>query len=220
MHFEILVEDRSGKLALDILVPKIIGPEHSFHVHSYKGLGRVPKNLTPGTDPRHRILLDQLPRLLSGYGAAFANDPPEYRRAVVVVCDLDDKCLRSFRKELIAVLSSCARQPRAHFCVAIEEGEAWLLGDQAALRAAYPKVKLQVLTTYTQDSICGTWEKLADAVYQGGARALIALGWQAVGQEKSRWAQTIGPMMDVSRNRSPSFQYLVTSLQMLSVGDS
>lgn len=45
MHFEILVEDISGKTALDILVPKIIGNEHTFQVHSYKGVGRIPKNL-------------------------------------------------------------------------------------------------------------------------------------------------------------------------------
>ncbi len=42
MHFEILVEDLSGKKALDILVPKILGNTHSFVVHSYKGIGRIP----------------------------------------------------------------------------------------------------------------------------------------------------------------------------------
>lgn len=29
MHFEILVEDQSGKKALEILAPKIIGNEHT-----------------------------------------------------------------------------------------------------------------------------------------------------------------------------------------------
>ena len=45
MHFEILVEDRSGKKALDILVPKIIGMLHTFKVHSYKGIGHIPRNM-------------------------------------------------------------------------------------------------------------------------------------------------------------------------------
>ena len=45
MHFEILVEDQSGKRALDILVPKIISDEHSYRVFAYKGIGKVPKNL-------------------------------------------------------------------------------------------------------------------------------------------------------------------------------
>ena len=30
MHFEILVEDRSGKTMLDLLIPKIIGDQHTF----------------------------------------------------------------------------------------------------------------------------------------------------------------------------------------------
>ena len=45
MHFEILVEDLSGKKALDILVPKLIDEHHTFIVHPYKGIGRIPKNL-------------------------------------------------------------------------------------------------------------------------------------------------------------------------------
>lgn len=37
MHFEILVEDISGKTALEI-IPKIISTEqHTFNIHPYKG---------------------------------------------------------------------------------------------------------------------------------------------------------------------------------------
>jgi hypothetical protein len=35
VHFEILVEDQSGKKALEILIPKLIGNNHSFKVHAY-----------------------------------------------------------------------------------------------------------------------------------------------------------------------------------------
>lgn len=45
MHFEILVEDQSGKKTLDILLPKILGGKHTFKVHPYKGIGQIPKNL-------------------------------------------------------------------------------------------------------------------------------------------------------------------------------
>jgi len=38
MDFEILVEDISGKTALEILIPKIISTEqHTFEIHPYKG---------------------------------------------------------------------------------------------------------------------------------------------------------------------------------------
>ena len=64
MHFEILVEDRSGKNALDILIPKIIGNQHKFKVRSYKGIGRIPKNLSNPTSINTDLLLNQLPKLI------------------------------------------------------------------------------------------------------------------------------------------------------------
>ena len=206
MHFEILVEDQSGKGMLDILVPKIIGDQHTFEVHPYKGIGHIPKNLTSRTDARKRILLDQLPRLLRGYGKTFAGYSPNYPAAVIVVCDLDNKCLKAFRQELFAVLNACDPKPETRFCVAIEEGEAWLLGDIPAVKAAYPNAKDSVLSRYENDSIRGTWELLADAVSSGGVSGLKKKGGQ-VGREKSVWAEKITPHMNVDLNASPSFRY-------------
>ena len=207
MHFEILVEDESGKKALNILIPKLIDHEHTFTVHAYKGIGRIPKNLGAHEDARKRILLTQLPRLLRGYGNTFTNYPENYSAAVILVCDLDDKCLKDFRRELDAILQGCTPRPRTRFCIAIEEGEAWLFGDIPAIKKAYPEAKNAVLSSYHNDSICGTWEKLADALFPGGAAALSAKGWQAVGEAKSVWAERITPHMDVNNNKSPSFAY-------------
>lgn len=215
MHFEILVEDQSGKKALDNLVPKIIGDEHTFNVHPYKGIGRIPKNLQGNADASKRILLDQLPRLLRGYGNTFANYPDNYPAAVILVCDLDDKCLKTFREECFAILNRCNPKPETRFCFAIEEGEAWFLGDIQAIKLAYPKAKMTVLTGYKNDSICGTWEQLADAVFPGGAQVLSDKGWQAIGAEKSAWAERITPQMDIANNSSPSFCYFVAKLQGL-----
>ena len=211
MHFEILVEDRSGKRALDILISKIIGAQDTFRVIGYRGIGRIPQNLTPQTDASQRILLDQLPRLLRGYGQTFTN----YPAVLFVVCDLDDKCLKAFRRELLAVLHACNPKPDTRFCIAIEEGEAWLLGDRSAIKAAYPQARDAVLNGYVNDSICGTWEVLADAVFPGGSKALAGRGWQAVGREKSVWATKISPLIDVENNASPSFQYFRGKLRAL-----
>src|SRR5690348_17200844 len=125
MHLEILIEDTSGKKALDILVPKIVGNGHTFKVHSYKGIGRIPKNLGGSSGVSKRILLDQLPRLLRGYGNTFASYPDDYSAAVILVCDLDDRCLKSFRAELSSILDVCDPKPETRFCITIEEGEAW-----------------------------------------------------------------------------------------------
>lgn len=215
MHFEILVEDRSGKKMLDILVPKIVGSSNTFKVHSYKGVGRIPRNMKDAGDARRRILLDNLPRLLKGYGKTFSNYPTDCPAVVILVCDLDDKCLKAFREQLFEILNQCHPRPDTRFCIAIEEGEAWFLGDLGAIRQAYPLAKNNVLNAYVNDSICGTWETLADAVYKGGALALSEKGWQAVGAEKSIWAEKISPWMEIMNNASPSFCYFRDTLKKL-----
>ncbi len=220
MHFEILVEDQSGKKALDVLVPKIIGDGHTVKVIPYKGASRIPKNLKNTSDPSKRMLLDQLLRLLQGYGNTYASYGNDYIAAVIVVCDLDRRCLKEFRQELLAIYDSCHPKPETRFCIAIEEGEAWFLGDLQAVRTAYPKAKNNVLTAYVQDSICGTWEKLADAIYPGGSNHLRQQHWTTIGAEKSKWAEAITPKMDVENNQSVSFCYFRDKLRELANSDS
>lgn len=215
MHFEILIEDQSGKKALDNLVPKILGDAHIFRVHAYRGIGRIPKNLGRQADARKRILLERLPQILRGYGRAFAGYPLSQPAAVIVVCDLDTRCLKAFRRELFDILNACEPSPETRFCIAIEEGEAWLLGDIPAIKSAYPRAKESVLNAYENDAICGTWECLADAVLPGGANKLVARGWQAIGAEKSEWAERITPHMDVLNNMSPSFNYFRGKISLL-----
>src|SRR4028119_145966 len=216
MHFVILVEDISGKTALEILIPKIISSEqHTFNIHHYKGLGHIPKGSKSASEAKKRILLDQIPRLVQGIGQTFSQYPPDYPAVLIVICDLDDRCLSTFRRELLDVVDKCNPQPKTQFCIAIEEGEAWYLGDFAAIKAAYPKAKEAVLNSYTNDSICGTWEKLADAVFSGGKQKLSKQGWQEVGEEKSKWANNIAPHMDVDNNLSPSFCYFRDKLRDL-----
>ncbi|WP_445174360.1 hypothetical protein [Microcoleus sp.] len=217
MHFEILVEAISGKTALEIIVPKIISTkQHTFNIHPYKGIGHIPKGLKSASEAKKRILLDQLPRLVQGYGKKFSQYPPDYPAVLIVICDLDDRCLSAFRRELLDLVNRC-NNPKAktQFCIAIEEGEAWYLGDFAAIKAAYPKAKEAVLNSYTNDSICGTWEKLADAVFSGGAQNLSKQGGQAIGLEKTNWANNIPPLMDVDNNLSPSFCYFRDKLRYL-----
>ncbi len=205
MHFEILVEDKSGKIALESILEKILGlngQDHTYRIISYKGIGRIPKNLRGTIDPQKRILLDRLPKLLKGYGKSLK----DFSAAVVVIVDLDDKDCLAFKQEMLDILNDCNPQPATLFRIAIEEGEAWLLGDRNAITSAYPRAKALVLNAYTQDCICGTWETLADAVYPGGSQKLKNLGWPYTGQAKCKWAENIGPHLDVDGNCSKSFQ--------------
>ncbi len=217
MHLEVLVEDQSGKALLEVLLPKLLGEQgspHTWRLHPYKGIGKLPPKMSAAGDPAKRILLDQLQRLLNGFGKTPGID------AVLVVLDSDRRDSKAFLKELHQLLEKCTTPPAlTHFRLAIEEMEAWYLGDREALLAAYPHAKKDVLKRYQQDSICGTWELLADAVYPGGSKALKDAGWPLPGQIKYQWAEEIGPLLEPERNQSPSFRKLCDGLRRLANGE-
>jgi hypothetical protein len=203
MYIEVLVEDSSGRNALQELIPRIVDGRVGFRIHAYKGLGRLPKGLQSTSDPGKRILLDNLPRLLRGYSATHAASG--FPNCVLVVCDLDDKDKSRFLQELEQVANEYHSLLPTYFFFAIEEGEAWYLGDTKAIKSAYPNAKKNILEGYQQDSICGTWELLADAISKGGSKGLKKGGWHVIGAEKHKWAMEIPPHMDIEVNLSPSF---------------
>lgn len=202
MHIEFLVEDSSGERLLSQLLPQILGEQgapHSWRLKAYKGVVRIPPGLSAKADPAKRMLLDQLPRLLQGYGKTPGID------AVVVVVDSDRRDCKEFLQELKSLAEGCNPVPNTLFRLAIEEIEAWYLGDRAALLTAYPRAKREVLDRYVQDSVCNTWELLADAVHAGGTAAIKKTGWPLPGQIKHEWAEKMGPLMNIDQNKSPSF---------------
>ena len=204
MHFEVLVEDRSGRISLEFILEKILGQKgvaHSWTIHPFRGIGHLPRNLDRVPNPANQRLLNNLPKLLGAYGRSLRDSS-----AVIVVVDSDERDCIKFKQDLLTVLNACNPSPNTLFRIAIEEGEAWLLGDRAAVKSAYPNAKDVVLNNYVQDSICGTWEVLADAVHSGGFIPLKASGYPAAGVAKCEWAGKIAPLMDVDSNKSKSFQ--------------
>ncbi len=207
MHFEVLVEGQVDCTALSFLLPKILGDysqPHTWTIHKHRGLGEIPKNPCLPPNKNNQTLLHNLPSKLRAYGKEKRDD-----LVVVVLVDLDDRpdCA-SFKKELVNLLRFCQHKPKCLFRIAIEELEAWFLGDQQAIRQAYPRVKQSVLNTYVQDSQCGTWEKLAEAIFPGGLKALVQYGKRShnIFEQKRVWASNICPLLDVQHNQSPSFQ--------------
>lgn len=207
MHFEFLVEGQTELTALSILLPKIIGAygfAHTWKIHKHRGIGRIPDNPEAPPNKHDPTLLHNLPSKLRAYGMAERDDV-----VVIVLVDLDDRasCV-DFKNSLAHLLSYCEKQPKVFFRIAIEELEAWFLGDTNAINQAYPSAKQQVLSGYIQDSQCGTWEKLADAIYPGGFAALQQFGKRSLQllEQKRIWAKDICPFMDVQHNNSPSFR--------------
>ena len=216
MFVNFLVEDASGKKMLELLLPKIVPPgsDGMYKVYSYRGVGHLPVRGTVSPKAvKSRALLDNLPKLIGGFGKVAAKS--RFPMSIVIVCDLDKKDKRAFLEELRELISSIASPPLTKFCLAIEEGEAWLLGDFTAIRTAFPHCKMDVLRKYRNDSICDTWELLADAVEPGGSTVLRGGGYQVIGAAKCKWAEMVTPYLDVNVNKSPSFQFFVTTVNQL-----
>lgn len=210
MKFEILVEGVSDKTTLWNILPAILGPReqpHLWFIRKHQGIGRLPEN--PDATPRitDNTLLGQLPAKLKAYSKTLDRDS-----IVVVLVDLDEKDKVVFRTQLETLVTSTIQQPNhvnVLICIAIEELEAWYLGDQKALFEAYPEALLRksLVDGYIQDDpACGTWELLARIVLNQDPDTLCSRGRCETGEFKVQLASKISPFMDVETNLSESFQ--------------
>jgi hypothetical protein len=190
-------------------VPKIIGPKGKPNPYRIINIQELKHRVMAAMDrrlartlPWDVILFQTLSIQLRAYAKSVTNE----HFSVIVVVDLDRHNERQFRDELEAIF--CTPKPllKGGVCLAVEEGEAWILGDTEAILHAYPFAEKYILKSYQQDSICGTWEVLADAIFNGGSERLAEIGYPGIGREKHRWAENIAQYMDVQKNQSPSFQ--------------
>ncbi len=210
MHIKFCIEDSSGKRFLDNLLPKMISDAAiTWRVHGYGGVGRLPRNLVGAVDPKKKALLDVLPKLVRGCISTPWID------ALVLIVDSDSRDPSTFADELKSAVSAFGVTKPVEFFLAVEEMEAWYFGDAQAIFAAYPRAKAQVVQNYVQDSVCGTWEWLADATEVGGAASLKAKGWPASGEVKHEWAENISAFMNPANNVSPSFMAFREGLRNL-----
>lgn len=193
MKLHYLVEGPSEAALLNVWLRRAL-PGHSHCIYPHEGKGSIPSNLAASPDPLRRGLLDQLPAKLRAFGNAFN---PDTDRVVVLVDADDDDCM-CLKNSLVQVLESCNPKPHALIRIAVEETEAFYLGDERAIRSAFQKFKSSAYRGYSQDSICGTWEIFQKVV-----------GWKY--EAKVKWASTIAPHLGTTRlgngsNRSPSFR--------------
>ncbi len=217
VYLEFLVEDKSGEKLLRHILEKYQKSHDRliYNINSFKGIGRLPLKGGKVQNIKTRQLLTDLPSYLRGFNKSLSSLPG--RKAIVVVVDNDNNECKEFKNELTDLAMSLGLETCIVFCLAIEEMEAWLLGDSEAVMKAFPHAKKPLLQGYRPDSIIGTWEYLADTVYNGGARKLKknATSYFEIGEQKCIWADEIGIHLNLHNNRSPSFNYLLSKLDML-----
>ncbi|HSD86885.1 MAG TPA: DUF4276 family protein, partial [Kofleriaceae bacterium] len=168
-------------------------------VHPHQGKGQLPKNLEAQPDPRHRGLLDMLPATLRAYSQA----QPQADDGILVVVDLDDDEHEELETALKKLVESVPTL-RARVSIAIEELEAFYLGDLKALKRTYPNADMERARAYEPDSVVGTAELFDQVISDGGLR-------------KVEWAEKIGHAVTTisSRSRSPSFKRMCADIQEL-----
>lgn len=212
MHYQFLIEDQSSAVLIEEIMKKIKERKEdvSYNCKSFRGIGGFTKKNTV-KETKSGKLLNDLATYLRGFNKTLSGIPA----VIMVILDNDDRDTVQFRTELEEVAEKNKINMDYVFCIAVEEVEAWLLGDENAVMKAYPTAKSAVLRSYEQDSICGTWEKLADVVYPGGMQKMKKnkFSYIEIGKLKSEWAGNIGKYMELEHNCSPSFNCFIHEIQ-------
>ena len=217
MKIYFLVEDLSGERLIDAVMTKyreqLNAGQVEYDIKSYRGIGQFQRGPN-AIQVKSQQLLNDLRKRLIAYDQKLAY---EVDSAVFVVVDNDKRDTETFRQELEEVVSRARVSLDCVFCIAVEEMEAWLLGDLPAIQAAYPDISDRIASkhaNYRQDDICDTWELLADMLTRNGIGSFRRMNPSSgdVGACKCEWASKIGSRMDIRENRSPSFQFLIAAL--------
>lgn len=200
MHLEFLLEEPSAEAFLAGFLPRTMPEGATWTLIQFQGKGD---------------LLANLERRLNGYRHWLPIDG----RIVVLVDEDRQDCvklkgqLEAAAKAAGFVTKSAAGKRRFQILnrIAIEELEAWFLGDIEAIRAAYPRVSASLASRENfrdPDAIAGgTWEALE--------RELQRAGYFPGGLGKIEFARKMAEHVEPGRNQSRSFQVFIDGLRDL-----
>jgi hypothetical protein len=199
MTVHILVEGPSEQVFLEGWAKRLLRGQ-TVRVHPHQGKGKLPSDLAARPDPRNRALLHQLPSKLRALATCL--DSREDR--VLVLFDADNDDWPSVVKDVTNAAKTVAGMLRVDVGVAVEETEAFYLGDLRALRAAFPHADMALAQAYEPDSIVGTWELFGKVIGDGGGN-------------KVAWAEAMAARVTTvpGRSRSPSFRLLCKKVKSL-----
>lgn len=193
MRLDIFVEEPSAAAALKNLVPAILGPS--------RGTLKIRTVSFQGYDD----LIKSLPARLCGLKVGA---PADWRILVIVDEDRADCQERKRTVENIlkgvGLITGVGRQGgsvEALCRIAVEEIEAWLLGDPIALSCAYPRLGKGVL----RHKACQRPDQIAGGTWEALEKILQSAGYHPGGLPKIEAADKISRHMDPYANRSPSF---------------
>ena len=165
-YIEVLCEGPRGRAGLrEVMTRRFrLRENEDFRIHPHQGKGKLPGKAhrlkPPG--PAENSLLRQLPIKLKNMGRQTKNG---FEVAVVVVVDADDDDCRDLKKQLLELYAELpTKPPRCLFRIAVEETESWFIAEPVAVKRAYPKTDMAMLSKLEKDTICVRWEYLARSI--------------------------------------------------------
>ena len=201
MQIEFLVEEISAKAAPDQLLPRLL-PGHSCRVRVFEGW---------------QDLLGQLKTVLQGYHRRIFREGETALRVVVLldgdgICERRKAALEAKAAEVGLPTKTSAGPGQVFYVlnrVAVQELEAWWLGDREAIIAAYPRVKPAHFkgTDRTPDAPLKPNDVLWEVLKKGR--------YFLTGKRKTQWATDISQYIYPARNTSPSFRCFCEGLAAL-----
>ncbi|BCU79271.1 DUF4276 family protein [Luteolibacter sp. LG18] len=200
MHIELILEEPSAEAFFQGFFPRILPAGTTWNPIVFQGKAD---------------LLLQLEKRLKGYSAWI---PEDWK--IVVLVDEDREDCGQLKEKLEAAaraagLSTKSAPKRGRFTVlnriAVEEIEAWFLGDPMAVSSMFKGVSpyFGSKAGYRDpDAIAGgTWEALE--------RLLQKAGYYPGGLAKMEVARKMAACLDASRNTSKSFRHFVEGITSL-----
>ncbi len=200
---EILVEGSSDVPTVKEILQRKFGLRESdhFRIHPHQGKGNLPDDPLSRPDRRQQGVLDQLPAKLRGYGKSLVG----LDCLVVVLVDADGEDCKDLKARLLRLYDDLeSKPPSVLFRIAVEETESWFLADREAVKARYPKARLNKIPDVAPDSIVGAWERLAEALGRKPTHCS--------GADKVQWASMIAPHLQLDDPRSPSLRAFIDGL--------
>lgn len=199
LHFEIFLEEPSAEAFIMEAWSRIRPADATCQTHAFQG--------------KHEMLA-HLPRQLK----AMARWIPDHYRIVVLIDEDRQDCTvlkqnleRMSREAGLATLSAPGKGARVANRIAVEELEAWMLGDPQALRAAFPKLA----ATFERGAAFRNPDAIKGGTWEALERLLQKSGYYSGGLAKVDCARSVGANIDPVRNVSRSFQVFHSGLHRL-----
>ena len=182
-RIEILVEEKSMKELLSVLLPTILPNnwilDENYFIRSFEGKSDLQKNIPSKV------------KVLSNW-----NHEPT---GVVVLQDQDSADCRVLKSKLLKLCNDSGNCPNL-IRIVCKELEAWYIGDFKAIQLAYPKFKGDLYKNrakYRNPDLCNASYELRKILPEF---------------QKVSSAKKIAPFLNINNNRSESFNQTISGI--------